>query len=171
MRGLAYFGPFNFAFNAFPLKTADLFWTRVRIYKVIELALAATCLGSSVRSVTEIAGQLSTRNQSLMSWIPYGYLVEILLLATLILIALVVQYQKGDPWVAVLWCCIGAMGALVLLGSWTIGGGFTSALLSASIAGVTATIRTRTHASEDRNFKRRMSSIASPAASQSPEHF
>ena len=73
------------------------------------------------------------------------YVVEDIILATLIFLALLVQFHFGAPWLKVMWFCLGMSTGLVALGMMTIGPTLLPGLVLGCIAGLLAALRTQAH--------------------------
>jgi hypothetical protein len=95
--------------------------------RVAEVALSVAALVAAVRSAARVVRWLSGGRQFSFAWIPYGYLAEAVALTAVILLALLLDSRRERRWIAVLWCCVGALAAFVLLSSWTVGSLFTPA--------------------------------------------
>ena len=73
------------------------------------------------------------------------YVVEDIILATLVFLALLVQFHFGAPWLKVMWFCLGMSTGLVALGMMSIGPTLLPGLALGCIAGLLAALRTQAH--------------------------
>lgn len=78
-------------------------------------------------------------------WIRRIYVVEDIILATLVFLALLVQFHSGAPWLKVMWFCLGMSTALVALGMMSIGPSLLPGLALGCFAGLLAALRTQAH--------------------------
>ena len=112
----------------------------------LELALAAANLALAVWFVIAILsgpGLSGPRTGAEWTvWIARGYLIEVLVLGTLVLLALLVEFRRGAPWLRLMWGCLGALAGLAILGAWSIGPAILPGLLLGYVAGSLAALRT-----------------------------
>ncbi len=79
------------------------------------------------------------------SWLVPVYVVEATILAALALLALLVQFRVGAPWLKLMWFCLGMSSVLVALGTLYIGPPALPGLVLGGAAGLLAALRTRAH--------------------------
>lgn len=78
-------------------------------------------------------------------WIRRVYVVEDIILATLVFLALLVPSHLGGPWLKLMWFCLGMSTTLVTLGMMSIGPSLLPGLVLGCIAALLATLRIQAH--------------------------
>ena len=114
----------------------------------LELALAAASLalvnGSALALLTTPGWGAHRFGQGWMGWIARGFRIEALVLGILILLALLVEFRRGTPWLRMMWGCLGALAGLAVLGVSSSNATTLPGLLLAYVAGSLAALRTQT---------------------------
>ena len=75
-----------------------------------------------------------------MGWIARGFRIEALVLGILILLALLVEFRRGTPWLRMMWGCLGALAGLAVFGVSSPSTTILPGLLLAYVAGSLARI-------------------------------
>ena len=113
----------------------------------LELALAAASLalvnGSALALLTTPGWGAHRFGQGWMGWIARGFRIEALVLGILILLALLVEFRRGTPWLRMMWGCLGALAGLAVLGVSSSNATTLPGLLLAYVAGSLAALRTQ----------------------------
>lgn len=129
--------------SGFSLRTitkVGLWQLFARLTQWVELALAFAGLvwisGNSVWLLSAFESEL---------WLARIYVIEDIILATLVFLALLAQSHFGASCLKVMWFCLGMSTALVALGMMSIGPSLLPGLALGCIAGLLASLRTQAH--------------------------